>query len=271
MSLMIIIPIVIAILLVPVVVFGPYRSMDVLRAFAFTIGFFVLLPFRLASALYDWVTRKDTSSLFDLLVYVVAIVFSVPVLVLRFLGVMKEDDEAEDGQCAAIGDAVVLQTSWKEPPFAITVLGKPERIKGDRERLGLPVRYTGIIHRWTHSSVGTHPALMRTSGNDDGDWIQWEREYEEPESEDCILVEGGTYDRYIYFRAGDDEKITTVPRRRFVEICWLDGSETTVTIDLTKRIEPAERIRFQDGAPNPRLDKSELMPDCACSTASGRI
>ncbi len=249
--------------LVIVVVFGPHRSLDVLRAFGYSIKFFALLPFQLASALYAWSRGRETPELHLLLLTTLALLFAVPYLVLRFFGLFKDDDETgngevEKGQFVAIGEPVVLQTSWKEPPFAVTVLGKPERIEGDRERVRVPVRYTGIVHRWARSSASSHPALMRTSKNDAGERVVWEREYEnqwEPEFEDPVLVEGGTYDGYLYFRAEESEEQKTVPRRRFVELTWLDDSETVITVDLRKIVEPAERIPFHDGVPERRLDK----------------
>ena len=136
---------------------------------------------------------------------------------MRFLGFFKEDDEtsdseAEEGQFAAIGEPVVLQTSWKEPPFAITVLGPPERVDGERERIRVPVRYTGIVHRWSHFSVGGYPAVLYTSENADGERLAWESEYGSewgPSFEEFVLIEGGTHDRYLYFRAGEDEERKT--------------------------------------------------------------
>ena len=173
----------------------------------------------------------------------------------------SEDMPWEVEQNAVIGEPVVLQTSWKEPPFAITVLGRPERIEGDRERVRVPVRFTGIVHRWSHFSVSGYPALMYTSENYDGERVEWASEFENewgPEFDDFALVEGGTYDRFIYFRAGDDEERKTIPRRRFVELNWLDDSETAITVDLTKNVEPPERIAFRDGVPEHRLEKDSF-------------
>lgn len=242
-------------------VFGPHRTVDVLKAFGYAIKFFALLPFQLASALYAWLKRGETLGLHLLLVTTLALLFAVPYLVLRLFGFFRDDDESsdEEDQSVAIGEAVVLQTSWKEPPFAITVLGKPERIEGDRERVRAPVRYTGIVHRWVRSSVGSYPALMYTTVNDAGERIVWEREPENqwgPEFEDFALVQGGTWEGYLYFRAGEDEERKTVPRRRFVELTWLDDSETVITVDLRTEVDPAGRIRFHDGVPEQTLDKS---------------
>ena len=255
-------------IVVVAVVFGPHRTSDVLSGFGYAIQYLVLFPFRLASALYARLRRKETAALQTidlhlLLATMAVILFGVPYLVLRLFGFFKDDEssdeEAGEGQSIAIGEAVVLQTSWKEPPFAITVLGRPERIEGDRERVRVPVRYTGIVHRWPHFSAGGYPALMHTRENDAGERIGWESEYENqwaPEFEDFSLVEGGTYERYLYFRAGEDEEQKTVPRRRFIELTWMDDSETVITVDLRSDVPPAERIRFRDGVPERRPDKS---------------
>ena len=263
MPLLIIAAIVVVIAVAIAVIFGPHRSLDVLKFFGFAIKFVVLLPFLLVSALFDALRRKDTHSLDTLVVTAIGTIFSVPYLVLRFLGFLKEDDEtsdseAEEGQFAAIGEPVVLQTSWKEPPFAITVLGPPERIDGERDRVRVPVRYTGILHRWSHFSVGGYPAILYTSENADGERVAWESEYVSewgPSFEEFVLIEGGTHDRYLYFRAGEDEERKTVPRRRFVELTWLDGSETTIKVDLKKSVMPVERIRFRDGVAEHQLDR----------------
>ncbi len=171
----------------------------------------------------------------------------------------SEDDEgdAEEGRFAVIGEPVVLQTSWKEPPFAVTTLGPPVRV--DRERVRLPVRYTGIIHRWSHSGVGAYSALLYTAENADGERVTWESQYENPWSsdfEELVLVEGGTYDRHLYFRAAEGEEPRTVPANPFVELHWIDGSDALIVVDLSNRVEPAERIRFHGGVPERRLDKS---------------
>ena len=118
MPLLIIAAIVVVIAVAIAVIFGPHRSLDVLKFFGFAIKFVVLLPFLLVSALFDALRRKDTHSLDTLVVTAIGTIFSVPYLVLRFLGFFKEDDEtsdseAEEGQFAAIGEPVVLQTSWK--------------------------------------------------------------------------------------------------------------------------------------------------------------
>ncbi len=167
------------------------------------------------------------------------------------------ESDAGEGQFVVIGEPVVLQTSWKEPPFAVTVLDCPERV--DLERVRVPVRYTGIIHRWSHSSVGAHTAFLYTTENAAGERVAWESEYENPwgsDFEEFVLIEGGTYDRHIYFRAREGEEQRTVPRRRFVELHWLDDSETEIVVDMSKRVEPANRIRFHSGVPERRLDKS---------------
>ncbi len=267
MPALIIVGIVIVVVVAIAVVFGPHRTSDVLSGFGYAIQTLALFPFRLASALYARLRGKETTALQTidlhlLLATMAVILFGIPYMVLRLFGFFKDDESSEEkageGQSVAIGEAVVLQTSWKEPPFAITVLGRPERIEGDRERVRVPVRYTGIIHRWSHFSVGGYPALMYTTENDAGGRIAWESEFvsiQEPDFEDFALVEGGSYDSYVYFRARDDEERRTVPRRRFVELTWLDDSETIIKVDLKRSVEPSERIRFRDGVPERRLDK----------------
>lgn len=267
MPALIIVGIVIVVVVAIAVVFGSHRTSDVLGGFGYAIQTLALFPFRLASALYARLIRKETTALqtidFHLLLATMAVIlFGVPYLVLRLFGFFKDDESSDEevgeGQSVAIGEAVVLQTSWKEPPFVITVLGRPERIEGDRERVRVPVRYTGIVHRWSHSSVGGYPALMYTTENDASERITWESEFlniREPEFEDFALVEGGSYDSYVYFRAGEDETQKTVPRRRFVELTWLDDSETIIRVDLKRNVEPSERIRFRDGVPERRLEK----------------
>ncbi|MCY4625614.1 MAG: hypothetical protein OXC99_11530 [Chloroflexi bacterium] len=169
----------------------------------------------------------------------------------------QEEDTQPDVQ-ASIGEPVVLQTSWKEPPFAITVLGKPERIAGDRQRVRVPVRYTGITHRWSPRSATTFFATIYTSENADGERVAWVSEPADagdPALGDVVLVEGGSYDGYIHFTAGEGEERRTAPRRRFVALHWHDDSEAEIIVDLRRSAVPSERVRFRDGTPEQRLDK----------------
>ena len=89
----------------------------------------------------------------------------------RFIALEDESAEAEADKIVAIGEPVALQTDWKEPPFAITALGPPET--EDATTLRVPIRIASIIPRWSYDDVGGFIAFLRTSPDENGEFLEW--------------------------------------------------------------------------------------------------
>ena len=90
----------------------------------------------------------------------------------RFMGLEDESAEAEADTIVAIGEPVALQTDWKEPPFAVTVLGPPQA--EDATTLRVPVlRITSIVPRWSYDDVGRFIASLQTAPDENGEFSEW--------------------------------------------------------------------------------------------------
>ena len=154
---------------------------------------------------------------------------------------------------AAAGKPVLLQPDRKEPPYVITVLGPPEVIH--ETALRVPVRITGVIPRWAYDDVGYVLASLRTAPDRNGHSRRWVTTWDdatpslrEGSFRGVILAHGGTHEGFLYFEADDDHD-RTVPNQPFVALNYLDGTETLIEVDLTRRIAHPEGSVFPDGPP----------------------
>ena len=157
----------------------------------------------------------------------------------------EENRAAEPETRAAIGEAVQLQTSWKEPPFSVTVLGPPEPIGDTLVRL--PVRITSILPRWRISDIAFPGALLETDEDGDAKRVSWEiidakDRHDFPA--DLALIRGGSHEGILFF--GSDE--SSLPYRPFTELHYLDETEQIVMVELDRSVKAPERIPFQEGS-----------------------
>ena len=183
----------------------------------------------------------------------------------QFMALEDESAEAQADTIVAIGEPVALQTDWKEPPFAITVLGPPEI--EDATTLRVPVRITGIVPRWSYDDVGSFIASLRTGPDENGAFFEWNNsawdEYTTPPPvreaafKGLTLALGGTHEDFIYFKADDPGGNNQVPDRPFIQLHYLDGTETVIFVDLSRSVPVAGRPVFEDGA----LQRAGPIPD----------
>ncbi len=157
----------------------------------------------------------------------------------------EETRAAEPETRAAIGESVQLQTSWKEPPFAVTVLGPPEC--AGEELVKLPVRITSVLTRWRLSDIGFPAALLATAEAGDASEVSWDnidlgQRHTFPT--DLALVKGGSHEGYFFF--GSEGQ--SMPDRPFIELRYLDGSEEIVMVELGRRVRTPERVSFDAGS-----------------------
>ncbi len=152
----------------------------------------------------------------------------------------------------AIGESVQIQTDLKEPPFAVMVLGPAESV--DDKTVRVPVRITAIVPRWSLSSIGgSFLTSLQTEPGERGESVSWSNLDTSPSPyspgfEDVILVKGGSHEIYLYFRADDDSRETTVPHLPFTEMHYFDGSEQIIASDLTRTSPIPERARLDAGS-----------------------
>ncbi|MDE2937931.1 MAG: hypothetical protein OXR67_03300 [Chloroflexota bacterium] len=89
----------------------------------------------------------------------------------KFAAISGEDLAAEEEIHLAVGEAVLLQDDWKEPPFAATVLGPPEPV--DETTVKVPMRLTSVLPAWSYPSYGWHGLLLRTTPDAGGEEKNW--------------------------------------------------------------------------------------------------
>ena len=157
----------------------------------------------------------------------------------------EESRAAEPETRAAIGEAVQLQSSWKEPPFAITVLGPPESVGGTLVRL--PVRITSVLPRWRICDIAFPGALLETDEDEDRKRVSWEiidmkARHDFPA--DLALIKGGSHEGYLFF----DSEESSLPDRPFAELHYLDDTEQIVMVELDRSAKTPERLLVDDGS-----------------------
>ena len=183
----------------------------------------------------------------------------------QFMALEDESAEAQADTIVAIGEPVALQTDWKEPPFAVTVLGPPEI--QDPTTLRVPVRITGILPRWSYDDVGGFIASLQTTPDENGDVLEWSNspwnDYatslpaREATFKGLTLALGGTHEDFIYFKADDPGGNNGIPDRPFTELHYMDGTETVIFVDLNRSVPVADRPVFENGA----LQRTGPTPD----------
>ena len=162
-----------------------------------------------------------------------------------FAGEPVQSRAAEPETRAAIGEAVQLQTSWKEPPFAVTVLGPPEAA-GDA-LVKLPVRITSVLPRWRLSDAGFPGITLETVEDGDGNRQEWNNIEVEPRHTfpaDLALVKGGSHEGYIFF--GSESR--SLPDRPFAKLHYLDDTEQIIMVELDRTVDTPERFQFDAGS-----------------------
>lgn len=173
----------------------------------------------------------------------------------NFVGTLDDERAIKQDTRVAIGEPIQLQTSWKEPPFAVTILGLPE--VADQHTVRVPARITSILPRWSYSDIGGRfSAMLYAASGVDEDPIPWDnigvdfRQYpdslDEGHESNLVLVKGGSHEGFIYFQA-DSYRDQSVPDEPFVELHYLDETEQMLVVDLTRSRPVPERLRFADG------------------------
>ncbi len=158
-------------------------------------------------------------------------------------GNSEEDSAAEPETRAAIGEAVQIQTDWKEPPFAVTVLGPPESAGNALVRL--PVRVSSILPLWRLGDVA-FPAMVLESDESQDDGAAWDNIGMNPRHSfppGLVLVKGGSEEGYVYFGPEDGSPHDGT----FTELHYLDDTEQIVMVELDRRVQPPERVQFEGG------------------------
>ncbi len=170
-------------------------------------------------------------------------------------GHAEESRAAEPETRAAIGESVQLQSSWKEPPFAVTVLGSPECVGDTLVRL--PVRITSILPRWRLRDVAFPGALLETDEDEEGNRVSWEiidgkDRHDFPA--DLALIKGGSHEGYVFF--GSEEN--SLPDRPFTELHYLDDTEQIVMVELDRSVKTLERFMVDQESLGTAWDEPHL-------------
>lgn len=165
-----------------------------------------------------------------------------------FLSSQDEDREAENETYVAIGEPVQLQNSWKEPPYAVTVLGRPE--VSDDASVRIPVRVTALTPIWRIDEDFHLPAYLAPRQTDqDSESAIWESVSSSLSS--LPLVKGGTHEGFALFKL-DSDKPGADELINFLN--YFDETGEVIEVNLSRNSPPAERVRFQDGHPGTLWD-----------------
>ena len=173
-----------------------------------------------------------------------------------FGGSLEEERAVEPNTRVAIGEPIQLQTSWKEPPFEVTVLGSPEVV--DQFTVRVPARITAILPRWSYGDIGgSFLAMLSTRADSDGEAIAWDNNCEHDQrhpgslhegwESSVVLVRGGSHEGFLYFQSDDSNWDRSLPDEPFVELHYLDETEQTLVVDLTRSRTIPERNMFVEG------------------------
>ena len=176
----------------------------------------------------------------------------------------EEDDgsvkgaDLPDEVHAIIGEPVLIQNGYKQPPFAVTVLGPAEAV--NQQTVQVPVQVTGLIPRWSYDHAGEIWAYLETAPDGSGEPRTWSIQDAEPELRQANgpgliprslkLVKRGSYQGYLRFGPEMTGTGGHAPDEPFVRMQFFDGSEQIIDVDLTQSIEPARRVRFEEGQPD---------------------
>ena len=161
---------------------------------------------------------------------------------------LAEDHEAENKTYVAIGEPVQLQDSWKEPPYAVTVLGRPEVKDDDSARI--PIRVTALTPLWRIDEPFFLPGYLTTRHTDQhSESAHWESV--SSSLSNLPLVKGGTHEGFALFKL-DSDKSSSDDLINFLN--YFDETGEVIEVNLSRNSRPVERIRFQDGYPGTLWD-----------------
>ncbi len=182
--------------------------------------------------------------------------------------VLEGEQLAAQGEThLAIGEAVLLQEDWKEPPFAATVLEPPEPV--GETTVKVLMRLTSVLPAWFYPHHGWHGLILRTVPDAYGRERNWTSLYPEghlarqdgwkdPFGE-VVLFQAGTHEGYVYFGPDHSEEDKAAPDEPFATLQIMDGSEKMILVDLNRFVPPAPRARFDGCRPdNPALPNDVL-------------
>ncbi|MDE2836018.1 MAG: hypothetical protein OXL97_00710 [Chloroflexota bacterium] len=151
-------------------------------------------------------------------------------------------DEEESDVPVAVGEPIQLQDSWKEAPYAITVLGVAEAV--DRSTARVPVRVTSITPIWSYDNTEISLTIL----SDKSQSHRWSNlGCRDGTFDGVVLVKGGSHEGFICFKADEDKDNVTFPENGFAFLQYLDGSEEFIQVDLTRSMPVPERLRFEEG------------------------
>jgi len=175
------------------------------------------------------------------------------------------EDLAQQGPLG-IGEPILLEYHYKEPPLAVTVLGLPEPV--DQETVRLPVRITSVVPKWAYNRGGSIAAMLRTPADADGEFQEWSSVRErhlltgqdEPDDpfRDLVLIQGGTFEDYLYFELCDGTRTVSDPGNTFAMLYFLDEATEGEEIDLGKSTPIDPRAVFNEGRPAPNTLPANL-------------
>ena len=155
-----------------------------------------------------------------------------------------------------IGETVQVQGYYEDAPYAVTVLGEPEIV--DESSARVPARFTSIVERWAFESYFYVSGYMALPDGNQGMQL-WETDSCEGDSapESVELVKGGWFDGYICFALGDQSYQYEWPVTPAYPDSWLEylyyseeWDPQPLIVDLTRTVEAAESIRFDNGLPD---------------------
>lgn len=159
----------------------------------------------------------------------------------HFGSFQAEDHEAENKTYVAIGEPVQLQGSWKEPPYAVTVLGRPELKDDDSARI--PIRVTALTALWRIDDQFSLPGYLTTRNTDQhSESAVWESMSSSISS--LPLVKGGAHEGFAVFKL-DSDKSSSDGLINFLN--YFDETGEVIEVNLSRSSPPSELTRFQDG------------------------
>ena len=155
---------------------------------------------------------------------------------------------ADDEVHISIGQVVQLQDDWKTPPYAMTILGRPEAV--DENTVRVPARITSVLPRWI--AEYHHLALVMLGVGEERDDYWTTNDGDVSDFHDVILVKGGSHDGYVHLRPDAGNEPLAIPQ--FDRLTFLDGSEQIIDVDLTQEAPVAPRVHFANGSISPSWD-----------------
>ena len=148
----------------------------------------------------------------------------------------------------SVGEVVQLQWDWKTPPYAMTILGRPETV--DENTVRVPARITSVLPRWVAESHHFGPVSLEVSEERD---YYWSTTYGDvSEFVGVVLVKGGSHDGYIYLGPEPDNQVVSIPQ--FDRLIFDDATEEIIEVNLEQETPVASRVHFANGNISPGWD-----------------